>query len=111
MNIISHQMGEITVVNIIGLLDTSTSADTNAFLMEEINQKRVRLVINLAEVEYITSAGVRCIINAMKLARLGRGDVRLAGVRLEAHGALEMGGLTDVMKMYGTVEEAVGSFG
>ena len=74
---ISINHGEQLVVALKGRLDTVTSVDfTNAMNAEEVNEALV--VVDMKELEYISSAGLRSLLALKK-------NLSLKGKELEIH--------------------------
>jgi anti-sigma B factor antagonist len=72
---------------------------------------RYKIVINMADVNYISSAGLRELIGAWKTCRRwNRGDVRLAEVNPNIDKVLDLTGLKNQFMIYASEAEAVGSF-
>ncbi len=111
MNITAQQIGETTVVSIVGSIDALTAGEVSGFLNEQIGSGRRQIVGDLGQVEFISSAGLRAILAALKDSRQQGGDLRLAAPRAGIEKTLKMSGFTNIMKFYPTVEEAVTSFG
>lgn len=65
MEIKLHEEGEKLVVEVIGRLDTLTAPEL-ANAIEDKNPKE--MVIDLAQLEYISSAGLRVLLTAQKKA-------------------------------------------
>jgi anti-sigma B factor antagonist len=65
----------------------------------------------LSQVGYMSSAGLRALLAALKEARQQKGDFRLAAVQDNVRQVLEMSGFTGIFQVFATVEEAVASFG
>ena len=68
---------DIVVVELSGRLDAFESADVRTLLTGEIDAGRCRLVIDLSAVEFVDSAGLAALVQAMKRSRERGGDVRL----------------------------------
>ena len=77
MQIEHRQVGGVTVALLSGRVDSSVADDVTAQLDRLVNAGATRLVVNLKEVSYISSAGLRSIIVAAKLTRSLNGDMRL----------------------------------
>jgi anti-anti-sigma factor len=110
MEITSVQQDDVTVVTITHDLDASTSAETTAYLRSEIDAGRARLVIDISSVGYLSSAGLRVILAAVRSARSSGGDVRLAVAEGNIRRVVDMSGFSDLIKTFPTAEEAVASF-
>lgn len=65
MEIKLHEEGEKLVVEVIGRLDTLTAPELSSAI-EDKNPKE--MVIDLAQLEYISSAGLRVLLTAQKKA-------------------------------------------
>jgi anti-anti-sigma factor len=111
MEIAFGDSGPVTVVSIRGSVDGLTAGDLTDALAARVREGGVRLVADFAGVEYISSAGLRALLAALKDARQQGGDFRLAAIRPEVRRVLDLSGFTSILKAFSTVDEAVGSFG
>lgn len=69
-----------------------------------------RMVVDLTEVQYVASAGLKALLTGLRRARLLAGDVRLAAVNERVREVFEMSGFDQVFTIYATPAEAVASF-
>lgn len=100
----------ITVVSLQGSLDTLTAGDVTAALNELIQAGQVKLVLDFQQVDYVSSAGLRVLLGAVKETRRAKGDLRLAGLARAILDILEMAGFTSIVKYYTTVPDALQSY-
>jgi anti-sigma B factor antagonist len=110
MEIASVRKDDVTVVTIKHDLDASTAAETTAYLSAEIDAGHARLAIDLSGVAYLSSAGLRVILIALRSARSSGGDLRLAGATGDIRRILEVSGVAKLTRTFHTAEEAVASF-
>lgn len=66
MNIKTTKENNITTIAIDGRLDTLTSPELNEKI-NELAPDSDRIILDLAQLEYISSAGIRSIVSAHKL--------------------------------------------
>jgi len=64
----------------------------------------------LSEVTFISSAGLRSLVAALKQAKKEKGDLRLAEMGTKVKEVFEITGLSTVFSIYHSAEEAVRSF-
>ena len=69
MNTLKRQIDGITVVDLSGRLDSSVSGRVMDDLNEVVGAGAAKLVVNLQHVTFISSAGLRSILVAAKLAK------------------------------------------
>jgi anti-sigma B factor antagonist len=94
-----------------GRIDSETAPGFGKALTTITDAGRFKIVVNLAGVEYLSSAGLRHLIAAQKTCkRWNRGELVLAEVPAKIKEVLELAGLTDLFKVYDTEVNAVGSF-
>ncbi len=111
MEVTKEQHGVVTVVAVIGSLDALTAPQLAQFFNEQLAEGQVKLVANLIQMDYTSSAGLRVILNTVKEARQKGGDVRLTGVATTVSKVFEMSGFRNILKFYNTLDEAVASYG
>ncbi len=110
MDIQHEHKGSVTVVSITGSLDALTAPQLTDHLNQKMGEGHHQLVVDLAGLEYTSSAGLRVMLNAVKEARQRGGDVRVAAVRPTVIKVFEMSGFTSILKFYPDVDAAVKSF-
>lgn len=110
MQIETESRSTALVVAISGSVD-GLSADTlESTLREHVEAGHTRMVADLGEVEYTSSAGLRALLATVKEARRRGGDLRLASLQPNVRKILELSGFTSILKVYDGVDDAVGSF-
>jgi anti-anti-sigma factor len=102
----------VTLVEVSGRVDSMNAEQLGEKLIEEIDGGRAQIVLDLAGVEYMSSAGLREIVAALKRAKRGNGagDVRIAQPSYRVREVLEMAGLDTIIQIYPTQVEALGSY-
>jgi len=110
MEINTERDGSVTIVSIAGSLDALTAPQLDELLDREIQEGHVKLVTDFSKLEYISSAGLRVLLNAVKETRRRNGDVRLASVQADVTKVMEMSGFTSILKHYPDRAAAVASF-
>ncbi|MEG0329073.1 MAG: STAS domain-containing protein [Longicatena sp.] len=95
MDIIKTQDGEKLVIALFGRLDTSTASDFEATLEE--NYEGVKeLVLDMKELLYTSSAGLRVILNAQKKMNK-QGCMKLINVSNTIMNILDITGFLDIL--------------
>ncbi len=109
MNIHVSERDHVTLVEASGRIDSMNAHELGEALIREIEGGHVHLVLDLASVDYMSSAGLREIVSALKKVR-SSGDLRLAQPSPRVQEVLEMAGLDTIFQIYPSQIEAVGSF-
>ena len=87
---------ELTVA-IEGRLDTLTAPEFEEKLEPELEDTE-KLVLDLAELEYISSAGLRVLLSAMKIME-EQGEMVLRNVRPDVMDVFEVTGFIDMLNI------------
>lgn len=101
---------QVTLVEVSGRVDSMNANQFGDALNTQIDAGKVRLVLDLSSVEYMSSAGLREIVTTLKKAKKAQGDLRLAQPSQRVREVLEMAGLDTIFRIYSTQSEAVGSY-
>jgi anti-sigma B factor antagonist len=100
------ETGDAVVVRLAGELDLYTAPAVRAALLESIERRPARLVVDLADVTFIDSTALGALVEAR--ARVGTKDgLVLAAPGLEARRALEVSGLHRHFEVRETLEDAL----
>ncbi len=95
MNITTEQKEEKLTLHIAGRLDTTTAPELEK-TVAEIPAEVTDLTLDMAEVAYVSSAGLRVLLGAQKKMNK-QGKMRLIGVCEEVLDVLEMTGFADIL--------------
>lgn len=106
----THKIGFANVVCIIGDIDALTSGQMTEYLDEYITQKESNLILDLSQVNFMSSAGLRAILGAVKKCRLNDGDLYLVAPQPGVARVLKMSGFENILKLFESVEQAIDQF-
>ena len=111
MQITVKEYKDAVLIAITERIDGSTAPEVEQVLESLQGRGRYKFVIDMSQLEYISSAGYRVLLSAQRNSmRFNRGEVILAGVPAQIHQSLDISGFTDYFKMYkdlSTVPELV----
>ncbi len=111
MDINVSGMKRATLIEVNGRVDSTNATQLGEALNQQIDAGHHMLVVDLSNVEYMSSAGLRELVAALKKARkTAGGDVRLASLSPRVREVLELAGLDTIFHVYPTQVEAVGSY-
>jgi anti-sigma B factor antagonist len=101
----------VAVVEVSGEIDVSTSALLRERLLRVVTDGRHRdLVVNLAGVSFIDSAGIGVLVGVWHRVLATDGVLALAAPSRQARGILDMTGLARVLPVYDTEAGAVQAY-
>ncbi|HMD88406.1 MAG TPA: STAS domain-containing protein [Anaerolineaceae bacterium] len=99
------------LIKIDGRIDSETAPQLTAEISNSLEIGHYKLVLDFSAVEYISSAGLRVLINAQKSCRHNnRGEIVLACLQPNVYSALDITGFTSLFKIFDDVLAAVGYF-
>lgn len=84
-----------TVISVAGRLDTITAPALDKAIAENF-EGTAELVLDLKELQYISSAGLRVLLSAQKKMH-GAGSMKLVGVCESVMEVLEMTGFSEIL--------------
>lgn len=111
MEITTKELKRVQLISLNGRIDHEAARELERALLALIEAGYYRFVIDMNEVKYISSAGLRVLLAVRKASRRwNRGDVCLAALQPLVRDTIELVGFDKVFEVYDTVVDAVGSF-
>ncbi|HEX7557166.1 MAG TPA: STAS domain-containing protein [Leptolinea sp.] len=111
MEVTTTQFKRCDVIHVEGRVDSSTAPQLNIAFDALILSSRCHIVLDFSKVSFMSSAGLRVLINAQKACkRYNRGEVVLAAIPPNIASALELAGFIPLFSIFSDVTAAVGSF-
>lgn len=104
------KIGDVVTINLEGRIDANVAPDIEQKVLSLIIEGSCKLVADLSEVVFISSAGLRALITTLKEAKRKNGDLRLVGVKGHVLEVFDITGFSSIFKIYANVEESVRSF-
>jgi anti-sigma B factor antagonist len=112
LNILNKQIGDISVVALKGRI---VLGDGSSALRERIKNlvadRKKKIVLNMANVSYIDSAGLGVLVAAHISAKKQGAALHLSDLGNKFHEVLQLTRLLTVFNVYATEVEAISSFG
>lgn len=104
------QENGVTTIAPQGSLDALTAPELSAVLREQIAGGYINLVVDLAKVTFMSSAGLRSLLGGIKEARSKGGDLRIVSPSPNIDKLLRMSGFHTIAKVFTTPADAVASY-
>ena len=101
---------DVSQVRVDGVVDTLTAGELEEVMASLLKRNRYKIVIDLAGVDYISSAGWGIFISHIKDVRANGGDIRLANMIPDVYEIFELLEFDNVLQAHGSIEDAVESF-
>jgi anti-sigma B factor antagonist len=103
--------GPVTVVDMSGRITLGDgSALLRKTLRELLEQKRIRILLNLADVDYIDSSGIGELVSGYTSVKNRDGELKLLHLTKKVHDLLQITKLYTVFDVYSDEQIAVRSF-
>lgn len=106
-----RQIGDVLVLDLSGLLVLD---DGDVVFRDAVNdllaRGQLRMIVNLADVTYIDSAGIGMLISRYLGVKRQGGDMKLANLTSRSHRVMTITHLLTVFDAFDSVEDAVRSF-
>ena len=110
MKITQRVEGEVTVFLPEGRIDTQAAANMDQALQAAVSEGRHNVVMDMAEVEYIGSAGLRALAAVLVRTRAEGGDMKLAALNERVTRVFSIIGFDVLMSIHDTPEAAIAEF-
>lgn len=110
IEILTSVQGSVAVIEVKGRVDSTTASQLGEELSSQITAGHRFLVLDLVTVEYMSSAGLRELVNAYKKITRLAGDLRLVQPSERVEEILAIAGLDSVFQVFSSQAAAVSSF-
>jgi anti-sigma B factor antagonist len=102
--------GGVSILKVSGYLDTTTAGELETALYGLLDRNIFKIVVDLAGVNYISSAGWGIFIGEIKRIRNHSGDLKLSGMVGDVHEVFQLLEFHSILEAYSTTQEAVAAF-
>ena len=110
MDISVEKADSVTVIRFVGNLDTNSAPGGQESLNKIIDDGGSKLLVSLAGVEFVSSAGLRILLATAKRLGSTGGDLRISNLNEVVGEVFEMSGFSTILNVYETEQQALDGF-
>jgi stage II sporulation protein AA (anti-sigma F factor antagonist) len=107
MNITLNKDGKTLTASIEGRLDAVTSSDMEKQLNEAIGEEQLSVIVDLAQLEYISSAGLRVVLSLAKTVKASGETFVLCSLKDSVEQVFEISGFSGILNIAADKEAAL----
>lgn len=107
MEILEAQDGPVAVLRPVGRLDSNSCRALEDRLMPMVEVGGAAIVLDFAELDYISSAGLRVLLMAAKRARATDVRIALSALQQQVRTVFDISGFTALFEIHPSSREAV----
>lgn len=101
---------DIAMLLVRGYVDTMTCSILLNKITENLNQGLLHIIVDMAQVNYVSSAGWGVFVGEIKGIRERGGDLKIVQMTPEVYDVFEMLEFNRILSYYDSVEEAIDDF-
>jgi anti-anti-sigma factor len=110
VDIQEREQNGITIFALKGKVDTEGAMDLDIALHAALAEGKTKLILDMAELRYINSAGLRSLADALTRAKEAQGDLKLVALNTRIRRVFEIVGFDNFFQMYDNLDEAMKTF-
>ncbi len=110
MEISVKPLKEVDIVTVSGRIDSATAPEFDNALKGLLEHGRRKLALDFADLSYVSSAGLRAMLSALKAAKNNGGNVVLVSANERIRDTLTLVGFHTLFIQFNDVLDAVDSF-
>ncbi|MBI4978579.1 MAG: STAS domain-containing protein [Spirochaetes bacterium] len=111
MNLKTSDHGNVKIVHLEGKLDVNLSIEIESEFEKMIDAGVTRMVLDLKQVEYLSSSGLRIFISAMRKLKEKKGRLVLCNVTPMVKKIFKIVELEDIFEIHDNYDKAVEACG
>jgi len=110
MELIERKTEKCMIIGIKGRLDTINYSILEKRLTELLDQNIDRILINCAQMDYVSSSGLRILLMALKRITMVKGKFVLCNLQENIREIFEISGFTTIFEIHPNEEDALRVF-
>jgi anti-sigma B factor antagonist len=110
MNITQRTEGGVVIIELGGRVDTAGAIELERALQAEHGDEHFRLVLDMRDLTYLNSAGLRILADFLTISRANGGDLHLAGLSDKIRRVFEIIGFDNFFDIFEDIPSAIEGF-
>lgn len=107
MDISEDRKADAVILALSGKLDATTAKTFEDRILGVINSGTQRLVVDLSQLDYVSSSGLRVFIIAAKRLQTVDGKIALCSMKDHVRHVFDLAGFSSMLSIYGSRDEAI----
>lgn len=107
MNLSESKQGNVIILKAEGKLDSTSSPELDKRISSLIENGAKQIALDLADLDYVSSAGLRIFLSAAKRLKQAQGKLALANLSVQVQQIFDIAGFESILPVFKTVKEAV----
>lgn len=103
-------IGSVSVLDIRGYLDAHTTPELENAFNKLIDDRNYKVVVNLSDLNYISSAGLGVFMAYVETMRENNGDIKFSNLKKDVYNIFDLLGFPMLYEFYDDEKEAVEKF-
>jgi anti-sigma B factor antagonist len=100
----------VTVLYLKGFLDAHTAPQFEKALQQLIKNDKVKIIVNMDQLDYISSAGLGVIMGFIEEIREKNGDIKMSNLSTKVYRVFDLLGFPALYEIYENEDEAQSKF-
>ena len=109
MDISEDRKADAVILALSGKLDATTAKTFEDRILGVINSGTQRLVVDLSQLDYVSSSGLRVLILAAKRLQTVDGKIVLCSMKDHVRQVFDLAGFSSMLSIYASRDEAIKS--
>jgi len=101
---------DIAIITARGFIDTTTAPELEKKLEEQLALNKYRIIVNLENIDYVSSAGWGVFVSEIREIRENNGDLVLVNMSPDVYDVYELMEFSSILKAFDNLEDAVSNF-
>jgi anti-anti-sigma factor len=110
MEVTTRIVGDVTVVVIVGSLDSNTAPQAQRALDAVGTSPARKVAVDFSALDYVSSAGLRLLLGLSKQVSAKGGTLRTFGLNQSVREVFEISGFAMILKVFPTETDALNGF-
>ncbi len=110
MEIIESKKDQVTILGLVGRLDTTNYNELEKKIFDLIDRKIILILVDCSRLDYVSSSGLRILLMALKKISSSKGRFVLSNLQENIAEIFEISGFTSIFEIYPDREQALKSF-
>jgi anti-anti-sigma factor len=107
VEISEDRKADVVILSLSGKLDATTAKTFEDKILAVINSGAQRLAVDLSQLDYVSSSGLRVFLLAAKQLQGTQGKIVLFGLKDQVRQVFDLAGFSSVLSIYGSRDEAI----